>query len=921
MGKFITQIALLTSLGWGAASLVKASKIINTVKTQWQNFSKVISMVTSNAGSLSTALKSVGENGSALSGLSNILSPVLTIVSTLIVLFGTLISSIVQAAEEAKQRALEIAKANTEYADSLENLVDEYDSIINSTDDYATKEKNLLEFKEKLNKEYGIELDKLKDVNLERKTGIKLLGEEAKAKRTQAWVSAQPSYEEAYQQYTLQNASDQHYYFSEGKYQTTSDVLTPLEQFGIGINAVPLAESLYIDVSQFENMDELINNLTLALQRLREDPYFKNNLTQYQYDYLEGILTSWLDYYRQQLANISENLTTGQEALVGDITKSLYEDTLTLGLDTYLIDSVESYEKAIEAVKEYTEDSKVQEAVIAALQSRYPQYSYAVSAGADATNYFTSQMKAAQAAMEELNNQIDSLQSATDLLTKAQEEYNSTGGLSIDTIQSLLQLDAQYLDALIDENGQINLTTAAMSNLNGQQVSLLESTGAQAVAAYAAAEAQRLFGENLDGTGSNADKADDKIKTLGSEVQNAALQFLSGAMTVAQFSNAVAKIGEEQIVGDLDPGKVEEFSRNVQNYASNVMSTLRSFSGSFSSFTRSTSNALQDQADAYRTAFDFIKSKAQDEIDALQQRKQAIEDSYNAQIEAIRNANEELEEQLQLENALDDLARARQQKVMVYKDGRFQYIEDIDAVSEAAGNLEDVQREISINNQIRQLEELRDREVASLEARIEYWEKYIDEVNDAVNSYEEEQDRLIAEQVLGIELEGENWEKRLGNLSDYVRRYNQILSQMRSSSGSSGVGSVSSGSSSKKSSKKPKTVLKSEYVDASGTIQRIWGLEYASGTTNAQGGLSLVGENGPELRVLNSGDGIIPADITKNLWDWGKFNPKQFNSMTDSNKASVIIENLNLPEVKDGPGFANYLKNNFWRKVVQLQLQ
>lgn len=40
---------------------------------------------------------------------------------------------------------------------------------------------------------------------------------------------------------------------------------------------------------------------------------------------------------------------------------------------------------------------------------------------------------------------------------------------------------------------------------------------------------------------------------------------------------------------------------------------------------------------------------------------------------------------------------------------------------------------------------------------------------------------------------------------------------------------------------------------------------YASGTLSARGGISLVGENGPELRMLNRGDGIVPARQTAKL--------------------------------------------------------
>lgn len=68
---------------------------------------------------------------------------------------------------------------------------------------------------------------------------------------------------------------------------------------------------------------------------------------------------------------------------------------------------------------------------------------------------------------------------------------------------------------------------------------------------------------------------------------------------------------------------------------------------------------------------------------------------------------------------------------------------------------------------------------------------------------------------------------------------------------------------------------------------------YAKGTTSAKGGLSLVGEggngSGTELRVLNRGDGIIPAEITKNLMEFGV------------DPAKMITDNLNknIPDYKN----------------------
>lgn len=50
---------------------------------------------------------------------------------------------------------------------------------------------------------------------------------------------------------------------------------------------------------------------------------------------------------------------------------------------------------------------------------------------------------------------------------------------------------------------------------------------------------------------------------------------------------------------------------------------------------------------------------------------------------------------------------------------------------------------------------------------------------------------------------------------------------------------------------------------------------FANGTTSAPGGLSLVGEKGAELRILNKGDGILTTSITKGLAALGS-NPAQF---------------------------------------------
>lgn len=87
---------------------------------------------------------------------------------------------------------------------------------------------------------------------------------------------------------------------------------------------------------------------------------------------------------------------------------------------------------------------------------------------------------------------------------------------------------------------------------------------------------------------------------------------------------------------------------------------------------------------------------------------------------------------------------------------------------------------------------------------------------------------------------------------------------------------------------------------------------YARGTRNANNGLSLVGENGPELRVLNHGDGILPSGITDNLWRWGSMTPSDMLASLAQkvqNCAQIFnINNVTLPNVRDAQSFVSGLR-------------
>lgn len=131
------------------------------------------------------------------------------------------------------------------------------------------------------------------------------------------------------------------------------------------------------------------------------------------------------------------------------------------------------------------------------------------------------------------------------------------------------------------------------------------------------------------------------------------------------------------------------------------------------------------------------------------------------------------------------------------------------------------------------------------------------------------------------------------------------------SSSSSSRGS-SSKSSSSKSSSSGGSALKNAISNA---LSKVIGKKKAHGTYSAEGGLTLVGENGPELRVLNQGDGILPTNLTRSLFQVAS-NPSLATMRNGGNISTHInISNVTLPNVKDAESLVDGLKNLAYQRA------
>lgn len=334
-----------------------------------------------------------------------------------------------------------------------------------------------------------------------------------------------------------------------------------------------------------------------------------------------------------------------------------------------------------------------------------------------------------------------------------------------------------------------------------------------------------------------------------------------------------------------------------------------------------------------------LKKAAQNQIKLLNKMKDklndiidGINDKWDKEADALEKANDKLEQQIEYQRLLENMAAAKSQKKMIYKDGRFQYLEDADAIAKAQKELDDFNRKKALQDKKDYIEEQRKLELGDLEDQVKYledkvksWNDYIDRLDTEFSSYMDIFDDFIKRQQ-------EGYFNDLEALKKYVEEKEALLK--RAASAGSGLGGGYGGGTSMGGGYTPHAMDKSNVdkwkeTKAGSIITNVVSGEskkthhggggpkggvkqfYAEGTTYSKGGLSVVGEKGAELRVLNRGDGIIPADITKNLWKWGKIDPDVINkdSKTSIQNYNIDVDNVSLPDVTKPEEFVSGLKN------------
>lgn len=195
---------------------------------------------------------------------------------------------------------------------------------------------------------------------------------------------------------------------------------------------------------------------------------------------------------------------------------------------------------------------------------------------------------------------------------------------------------------------------------------------------------------------------------------------------------------------------------------------------------------IEQLADYIQTVADAEIGKIDEKISALKDEADAITAKYKEQIDALEEQNQAIDDQITKQKLLEALAKAQQSKKYVFKDGRFQYVDDVDAIASAQEQLDEFNREQALQEKTKQLEKQRDLELEqnqlaqkALEDEKKRWEEYKQGWSNITNAYTEQQNALLAQQKLGIDVEKATWDERLSNLESFKNQYISLAAQIK----------------------------------------------------------------------------------------------------------------------------------------------
>lgn len=828
VGGLRTVILALVS----AITLLKWDSIYNKL-------SKIKNHIANLVNAISTASIAV-ENGAITVTTANeaiqASIPILGLVLTGITLVTGAISAYNQKLEEQKEAEIQALKSSRDKVESFKDVKNQLENEkITREELNSIVDKNL--------SKYSDEIKKIKTVNEAREEAIKKIQKQSKAEAEKDARQGLGAYQKALKSESSKTESKPLRDFWEKK----DKVINIVEKY-LDMTATNTSSGIQGDVGYVASAKSLTEYIE-GLENAQKEMQGLDNSTGAYNKTLEWLqkeidkATKKHEENNQVIDNMNYLLHTG--GLVYDEeSNSLKAGTTELNERNKALDeSLDKNEKTEEQIEAETE-------ALEKLEEAFKAFDFS-------------------------STSLEGLSDAFNNVKVAISDYNDDGIITIDNYNKLMSLGSEYINLLFDEQGNLKATTNAEKDLQKAKIDEMAITQARHLLDTAKAYKEEYgslkgLSSELKNTAKDtwdlvyADLAlyssqGEDISALKKQIDmyrtwaDSAKNAVDSQERVKESTDSATKKIEKQ--AKALKSNVDILQKEVDKYKNTISYIEKQIDKYIDKIKDQKSaeiNAIEEKINALKDAQKSSDGYYDNEIDRIEELKKAYDDEvdsrissleaerdaekerWQTQIDLLEEANNVLEENNKLQELNDNLTKAKNKKVKVYKEGQgFVYDQDTEEVKEAQKALNEynqkkayekklkilkdyqTQSEAKYNRQIQALKNTKNKQdkiyeeqktsltkakndqnalyqeqINNLEtlktntqekydAIIQKYEDWKQKFKDSVDSYDEQQARLQGLELTGIDLENTNWIQRIDNLNGFVNSYKGKLSELQ----------------------------------------------------------------------------------------------------------------------------------------------
>lgn len=604
------------------------------------------------------------------------------------------------------------------------------------------------------------ELDRLKETNEELDRNLRMQKEKAQLSAIEGVKSADETLSKTVESKYVKTL----WYDGVGGYQEIYDSVTPEKE-------------LETAISEYNRLSTEIDNLNKS--------------------YDSGAISA--DDYEKELSKLTTQQTDAR--------------TRASEMSDILVESEQAYSNLVDVGGELTTTQQSNYDSVSAANNKYDEFLKGINNANNAQSSFVETNNTLRASLEELHKSLDDIQSAYKTVESAIKEYNEHGRLSVDTYQSLMEIEPQYLQYLMDEEGKLRLGTDAMNAYTSALIDNMAKKQMQAIVDYVDgldAEKRQLYltkqatdeaSESLLDFAAATIHAKFTAGELSEEELTALKGMLANVVAWADFAKKGLSEGGLSSLGsdakdyidaymDFQKASLEKGVIDYETYCSSVSTMLKKMynDGKISAkdYHDYTKEQLETEKSIYDKAISGMEYIYDKKIQSLNEDKESVENNYQPKIDAIQSEIDALEEAntqrktaMELEQAQYNLHRALSQKTnKIYTSEQgFVYKADDSSIRDAQDTIADKEHEMAVSeleSKIESLEQAMESEIETIDKEIAKYEEYKDKLQDITNAYENAENVKYALAVNGLNNESEILDLRLDELETFEEQYMAI---------------------------------------------------------------------------------------------------------------------------------------------------